>query len=77
MWDGVEVGVEDPIIHPKRMDDMLAVVMLTAASVCILKHSYAQEQNFNSTTYQRTKDLWIVNLITLQLKEINHLSELS
>lgn len=70
VWDGVEVGVEDSIIHPERMDDMLAVVVLAAASVCILKHAYAQERNVNE---QKESD----DPMNLNQKEMNHASELS
>lgn len=40
--DGEEVGVEDSIINRKSRDDLQAVVMLTAADICALKHPCAQ-----------------------------------
>lgn len=55
VWDGEEVGVEDSKIHCKSRDDMQAVVVLTAASICTLKHAWwAKEQELNSILYQRT-----------------------
>lgn len=45
VWDGEEFGVEDSIIHGESRDVMLAVVVLTAASICTLKHPCAGEKD--------------------------------
>lgn len=67
VWDCEEVGVEDSIIQSERGDDMLAVVMFAATSVCALKHPCAEEQKFNTTTWRFIrrshvpdfKDIWL------------------
>lgn len=40
MRDSEEVVIEDSKVHAEGTDDTGAVVMLTAANVCLLKHAW-------------------------------------